>query len=966
MIMSHLSFSFSILFLVFHLCSWIIRTSATISSSSTTKSSISNSKYFSVNHGYTIPKYGWINTDDEKSTIVQGTNRCNIDRQPSITNENFLKYYLGKKPVILGSSTYNLNFTIDDLQLYINKIGNLPYALFTPVGKPSVGGKIIRFAEYLSTFTTQSERDEVKQASSLTSAATSVQDSTHPLVLSFGSTIAAGFHCNPLSSSMHKELLTDLLQHRQRLLSPKGKSTPNSSWNTSYMAHPVLCMAHGNSKQQEAIYSTTASSLSDTDILSPYCTCPATFLVVGESGSGLPWHFHGQVPGNELLIGKKRWFISRHSPIGGFNHRRSHYEWVRDIYPTLDPSVFEIVPPQIEPAIYECTLVPGEVMYVPDSWYHATLDIGHAISVVYDHCDNDVTMARQNKIMQSIAQLHTASEPLLWIPFKLQSAKDTIVSNPLHQYYTIQYPSFRNGAKLWIEKLRELHTHNIQDPYLDSTLGSIGSKISDDLYIVLSGAGKANHAVQLSAPLDGISMNLQSLTPTVDFDELKIAEFACALWPTEPEFLLATGRSYLRLARDWIKEYALPSRNNNLNNAYSLSYSQAVASLDSITLLPQNFPIQMMEQSIPRLFYTIKINPYYPDAFALLSYSIDTRVGIEGWIVNRTMKKSDDANNKRDSYEERMKTKRKQQQDTKAIHTNSNLPQVEYYQYNENSYYLLDIALAASRRSLQLDPFSIALCNHISILLSKGAIDRFTFTTAGDLQFYSFIHSVVNISIPEETFLSVDISEDENTVDSENPVFPPDGSTPASLTAIAKFTQYYTSYTKRWMKFRGTTSIISNLLRLDRVYNQILQCMDIGIKSIPISSSKDTKKAIEKDFEETLQLLRIVQNQRDNEEKKYKGLSNLWYVHPYKTELQRNIVWNEWIVKNENYNINDKQLLSLYLPNMEYSTLINEPVLQKEDINMYSNYQNNNEPIIESFQDIYQYISQQYRGYHKL
>lgn len=120
------------------------------------------------------------------------------------------------------------------------------------------------------------------------------------------------------------------------------------------IVHPAVCRTYGY-----------------TD---PYrCPCTVHLFILGESGAGVPWHWHQAVIANEVLWGHKRFFLSKGSPPGGYNHRRTQMDWMKHVYPTLPDSVFEVIPPADAPEMYECTLNPGEALYVPHAFWHGTL-----------------------------------------------------------------------------------------------------------------------------------------------------------------------------------------------------------------------------------------------------------------------------------------------------------------------------------------------------------------------------------------------------------------------------------------------------------------------------------------------------------------------------------------------------------------------------------------------------------------
>ena len=117
-----------------------------------------------------------------------------------------------------------------------------------------------------------------------------------------------------------------------------------------------------------------------------------TTIVTGLGGenSGVSFHLHG--PGlSESIIGRKRWFLysPEYQPIGGFSSliNTTVIEWANS--PNF--ASVERVPSSLssEPgnsaeneqaqrknkgAFFDCTIAPGEVLYFPSQWMHATLN----------------------------------------------------------------------------------------------------------------------------------------------------------------------------------------------------------------------------------------------------------------------------------------------------------------------------------------------------------------------------------------------------------------------------------------------------------------------------------------------------------------------------------------------------------------------------------------------------------------
>ena len=94
-------------------------------------------------------------------------------------------------------------------------------------------------------------------------------------------------------------------------------------------------------------------------------------ISLGEHGAGLPFHDHGD-SWLGLVHGLKHWFMyapgtSPNMPIDavtGVKH------WARTVLPTLG-----------DRKPIQCTQRAGEILYVPQGWIHATLNVGEAVAV---------------------------------------------------------------------------------------------------------------------------------------------------------------------------------------------------------------------------------------------------------------------------------------------------------------------------------------------------------------------------------------------------------------------------------------------------------------------------------------------------------------------------------------------------------------------------------------------------------
>jgi hypothetical protein len=92
---------------------------------------------------------------------------------------------------------------------------------------------------------------------------------------------------------------------------------------------------------------------------------------IGSSGTGVPFHVHG--PGfSEVLWGQKRWFLTHRDVKPDFSPDETTLRWLRTRY-------YDLVQGDFKDKLFECTIGPGEALYFPDHWWHATLNIGETV-----------------------------------------------------------------------------------------------------------------------------------------------------------------------------------------------------------------------------------------------------------------------------------------------------------------------------------------------------------------------------------------------------------------------------------------------------------------------------------------------------------------------------------------------------------------------------------------------------------
>lgn len=123
--------------------------------------------------------------------------------------------------------------------------------------------------------------------------------------------------------------------------------------------------------------------------LPPCRTCDRSLSAlsfgIGNKGSGVQWHIHG--PGfSESLHGRKHWLLYPPSQPPSFDANFTSRHWMEHMYTSLvdkrdngrvnEKGGKEKNHQENEHELpWECTLYPGEMIYFPDMWYHATLNL---------------------------------------------------------------------------------------------------------------------------------------------------------------------------------------------------------------------------------------------------------------------------------------------------------------------------------------------------------------------------------------------------------------------------------------------------------------------------------------------------------------------------------------------------------------------------------------------------------------
>ena len=105
-----------------------------------------------------------------------------------------------------------------------------------------------------------------------------------------------------------------------------------------------------------------------------------SLFFLGAPGSGVGFHRHGEA-WNAVVFGRKRWFLypptTQSSLLGiDFDLDLDGLGWYRRYLPLLEGTPL---------APLECITGPGEVLYLPGDWYHATLNVADTIGIAVNH-----------------------------------------------------------------------------------------------------------------------------------------------------------------------------------------------------------------------------------------------------------------------------------------------------------------------------------------------------------------------------------------------------------------------------------------------------------------------------------------------------------------------------------------------------------------------------------------------------
>jgi hypothetical protein len=118
------------------------------------------------------------------------------------------------------------------------------------------------------------------------------------------------------------------------------------------------------------------------------CTRPdlvALAFGIGNRGSGVQWHVHG--PGfSEAVVGRKHWVLYKDRP--DFHPDQTSRNWMEYSYTQMEVGERPL----------ECTLGEGDLVYFPNMWWHATINLDPYTAFVSTFTQEH-TFAKEEKAM---------------------------------------------------------------------------------------------------------------------------------------------------------------------------------------------------------------------------------------------------------------------------------------------------------------------------------------------------------------------------------------------------------------------------------------------------------------------------------------------------------------------------------------------------------------------------------------
>jgi ribosomal protein L16 Arg81 hydroxylase len=107
---------------------------------------------------------------------------------------------------------------------------------------------------------------------------------------------------------------------------------------------------------------------------------------IGNSGSGVQWHVHG--PGfSEAVHGRKHWILYDKDTKPNFHPDQTSYNWMYYNYSTMAHDDRPL----------ECTLYPGDIVYFPEMFWHATINLDNYTAFISAFVQEHLYVAEKSK-----------------------------------------------------------------------------------------------------------------------------------------------------------------------------------------------------------------------------------------------------------------------------------------------------------------------------------------------------------------------------------------------------------------------------------------------------------------------------------------------------------------------------------------------------------------------------------------
>ncbi|GAU96572.1 hypothetical protein RvY_08000 [Ramazzottius varieornatus] len=208
---------------------------------------------------------------------------------------------------------------------------------------------------------------------------------------------------------------------------------------------------------------------------------------LGASMSGVSFHKHADA-WNGVVFGWKRWFIypPTHTPPGGVWPGLNTMEWFHRIYPELSKKEMPM----------ECMQGPGDIVYLPESWYHGTINLGDTIAIGIQknigalHMENltyENNAIEDSKILDSKTKLEKAFK--IWTELHEKYPTNTEITNRLGENYASR-ADIKNAIAVTLEAVE-------RDPYFLVAHVNLGK-----LYFSAGEADKAEHHFKRAADIN--------------------------------------------------------------------------------------------------------------------------------------------------------------------------------------------------------------------------------------------------------------------------------------------------------------------------------------------------------------------------------------------------------------------------------------------------------------------------------